>query len=368
MQLDNSLLLLDGKTIAADRIHSIIDDATGSLDEEDALTSWAYQQMDSRRLKVVGYSDDPNQPGIELEINPDKDLAEKLEQHKAMLEDANPSQSLAFYTWAHNGWEKGAQFDDDFDSISAALAHAKKLIDGDGAALFLRDACEYTVAIALRDYLDGLSESELEWCYEYVSKCLDAANAYPLYRESSLEALVKACVLSAARGMGEFPILVARLVVGPDRDLHSTLIEAIGAYYSGNVRAIEAFLVGYLVAGKFWDKNRKDALRVSVPDRRLSNDKPMELLLEEYPRLPERIIAMDLGVSNLENYVVYNPKNLATCFVLVAACSDDGYDPFAIEDYIKATSSGLMAHRDASWIFDSQVRFVRHVARWFIAT
>lgn len=368
MQLDNSLLLLDGKTIAADRIHSIIDDATGSLDDEDALTSWAYQQMDSRRLKVVGHSDDPNQPGIELEINPDKDLAEKLEQHKAMLEDANPSQSLAFYTWAHNGWEKGAQFDDVFDSISAALAHAKKLIDGDGAALFLRDACEYTVAIALRDYLDGLSESELEWCYEYVSKCLDAANAYPLYRESSLEALVKACVLSAARGVGEFPILVARLVVGPDRDLHSTLIEAIGAYYSGNVRAIEAFLVGYLIAGKFWDKNRKDALRVSAPERRLSNDKPMELLLEEYPRLPERIIAMDLGVSNLENYVVYNPKHLATCFVLVAACSDDGCDPFAIEDYIKATSSGLMVHRDATWIFDFQVRFVRHVAMWFIET
>ena len=129
---------------------------------------------------------------------------------------------------------------------------------------------------------------------------LGAANAYPPHRESSLEALVKACVLSAARGVGEFPTLVARLVVGSDRALHSILIEAIGAYYSGNVRAIEAFLVGYLTAGKFWDKNRKDALRVPVPERRLSNDKSMELLLEEYPRLPERIIAMDLGVSYLE--------------------------------------------------------------------
>lgn len=368
VQLNSSLFLLDGKTSAAERIHSIIDDMIGSSDEEDAVARWAYQQMDSRRLKVAGNSDDPNHPGVLLEINPDKDLAEKLEQHKAMLEDANPSQSLAFYTWAHNGWEKGAQFNDDFDSINAALAHAKKLIDGDGAALFLRDACEYTVAIALRDYLDGLSESELEWCYEFVSECLGAANAYPPHRESSLEALVKACVLSAARGVGEFPTLVARLVVGSDRALHSILIEAIGAYYSGNVRAIEAFLVGYLTAGKFWDKNRKDALRVPVPERRLSNDKPMELLLEEYPRLPERIIAMDLGVSYLENYVVYNPKHLATCFVLVAACSKDGCDPFAIEDYIKATSSGLMAHRDASWIFDSQVRFVRHVAMWLIET
>ena len=48
--------------------------------------------------------------------------------------------------------------------------------------------------------------------------------------------------------MGEFPTLVAGLVVGSDRALHSILIEAIGAYYSGNVRAIEAFLVGYLTA------------------------------------------------------------------------------------------------------------------------
>lgn len=109
-------------------------------------------------------------------------------------------------------------------------------------------------------------------------------------------------------------------------------------------------------------------MRVPVPERRLNDDKPMDLLLEKYPRLPERIIAMDLGVSYLENYVVYNPKHLATCFVLVAACSKDGCDPFAIEDYIKATSSGLMAHRDASWIFDSQVRFVRHVAMWLIET
>lgn len=74
----------------------------GSSDEEDAVARWAYQQMDSRRLKVAGNSDDPNHPGVLLEINPDKDLAEKLEQHKAMLEDANPSQSLAFYTWAHS--------------------------------------------------------------------------------------------------------------------------------------------------------------------------------------------------------------------------------------------------------------------------
>ena len=338
----------------------------GSSDEEDAVARWAYQQMDSRRLKVAGNSDDPNHPGVLLEINPDKDLAEKLEQHKAMLEDANPIQSLAFYTWAHNGWEKGAQFNDDFDSINAALAHAKKLIDGDGAALFLRDACEYTVAIALRDYLDGLSESELEWCYEFVSECLGAANAYPPHRESSLEALVKACVLSAARGVGEFPTLVARLVVGSDRALHSILIEAIGAYYSGNVRAIEAFLVGYLTAGKFWDKNRKDALRVPVPERRLNDDKPMDLLLEKYPRLPERIVAMDLGSTDLDDYSAYGTESLATGFTLVAACSDDGCDPFAIEDYMKETSSGLMVHRNASWLFDSQVGFVRQVALWFI--
>lgn len=136
VQLDNTLFLLDRKTSAADCIHSIIDDAIGSLDEEDTLTRWAYQQMDSRRLKVVGNSDDPDQPGIVLEINPDKDLAEKLKQHKAMLEDGNLSQSLAFYRWAHDRWGKGAQFNDDFDSINAALAQAKKLIDGDGAALF----------------------------------------------------------------------------------------------------------------------------------------------------------------------------------------------------------------------------------------
>lgn len=94
----------------------------------------------------------------------------------------------------------------------------------------------------------------------------------------------------------------------------------------------------------------------------------MDLLLRNHPQLPERIIAMDLGVSNLEDYVAYNPKHLATGFVLVTACSDDACDPFAIEDYIKATSSGLMAHRNASWIFDSQVGFVRQVASWLIDT
>ena len=368
VQLDNNLILLDGKTSASDHIHSIIDDMIGSSDEEDAVTRWAYQQMDSRRLEVVGNSDDPNHPGVVLEINPDKDLAEKLEQHKAMLEDEKSSRSLAFYTWAHNGWEAGAQFNDGFDSINAALAYAKKLIDSDGAALFLREACEFTVAIALRDYLENISESELEWCYGYVSECLGDANACPPHQDSSLEALVKACVLTSARGVGGFPILVARLLVGPERALHSSLMEAIGAYYSGNVRAIEAFLAGYLTAGKFWDKRREAAFQLPVQERRLSNDELMDLLLRNHPQLPERIIAMDLGVSNLEDYVAYNPKHLATGFVLVTACSDDACDPFAIEDYIKATSSGLMAHRNASWIFDSQVGFVRQVASWLIDT
>lgn len=41
-------------------------------------------------------------------------------------------------------------------------------------------------------------------------------------------------------------------------------------------------------------------------------------------------------------------------------------DPFAIENYIKAASSGLIAHRNASWIFDSQVGFVRQIALWLI--
>lgn len=366
VQLNSSLYLLDGKTSAADRIHSIIDDMIGSSDEEDAVARWAYQQMDSRRLRVAGNSDAPNHPGVLLEINPDKDLAEKLEQHKAMLEDANPSQSLAFYTWAHNGWEKGTQFNDDFDSINAALAHAKKLIDADGAALFLRDACEYTVAIALRDYLDELSESELEWCYRYVSECLSAANAYPRHQDSSLEALIKACVLSAARGVGEFPILVARLVVGPNRALHPSLMEAIRDYYSGNARAIEAFLAGYLTAGKFWDTKREAALQLPAQEHRLSNDELMDLFLEEYPRLPERIVAMDVAVSDLDGLAAYSPIYLATGFALAAACADDGCDLFAIEDYVKATSSGLMAHRDASWIFNSQVGFVRQIALWFI--
>lgn len=366
VQLDNNLILLDGKTSASDHIHSIIDDMIGSSDEEDAVTRWAYQQMDSRRLEVVGNSDDPNHPGVVLEINPDEDLAEKLKQHKATLEDARPSQSLAFYTWAHNGWEKGAQFNDDFDSISAALAHAKGLTDSDGAALFLRDACGYTVAIALRDFLNELSESELEWCYRYVSECLGSANAYSPHQDSSVDALVKSSVLSAARGVGEFPIFVARLVVGPERALHSSLMEAIGTYYSGNIRAIEAFLAGYLTAGKFWDKRREGTFQLPAQERRLSNDELMDLLLRNHPQLPERIIAMDLGVSNLEDYVAHNPKHLAMGFVLVAACSDDVCDPFAIENYIKAASSGLIAHRNASWIFDSQVGFVRQIALWLI--
>lgn len=191
VQLDNNLILLDGKTSASDHIHSIIDDTIGSLDEEDAVTRWAYQQMDSRRLEVVGNSDDPNHPGVVLEINPDKDLAEKLEQHKAMLEDEKSSRSLAFYTWAHNGWEAGVQFNDGFDSINAALAYAKKLIDSGGAALFLREACEFTVAIALRDYLENISESELEWCYGYVSECLGGANACPLIKTLLLRRLSK---------------------------------------------------------------------------------------------------------------------------------------------------------------------------------
>lgn len=367
VQLDSTLLLLDGKTHAADCIHSTIDEVIGSLDEEDALARWAYQQMDSRRLKVVGNSDDPNQPGIILEVNPEKDLAERLEQHRAMLKDENSSQSLAFYTWASDGWDKGVQFNDDFDSIKAALAYAKRLIDGDGAALFLRDACGYTVAIALRDYLDELSESELEWCYGYASECLGAANAYLPHQGSSVEALVKACVLSAAQGVGEFSTLIARLIVGPERALHSSLIEAIAVYYSGNVRAIEAFLAGYLVAGKFWDKRREAACQLSVPERRLSDDKPMDLLLEKYPRLLERIVAMELGSTDFDDYSTYDPKYLATGFTLVAACSDDGCDPFAIEDYIKTTSSGLMTHRNVSWFFNSQVGFVRQVALWFIA-
>lgn len=368
VQLNSSLFLLDGKTSAADRIHSIIDDMMGPSDEEDAATRWAYQQMDSRRLKVIGNSDDPNHPGVVLEINPDKDLAEKLEQLKARAEDEKPSQSSEFYMWARDGWEKGAQFNDSLDSINAALAHAKELIDSDSAALFLREACGYTVAIALRDYLDDLSESELEWCCRYVSECLDAANASSLYQGSPLEALVKACVLSAARGVGEFPILVARLVIGPNRALHLSLMEAIGTYYSGNVRAIEAFLAGYLTAGKFWDTRREAALRLPDQERRLGNDELMVLFLEKYPRLPERIVAMDIAVSGLDGYSAYNPIYLATGFALVAACSDDGCDLFAIEDYIKATSSGLMAHRDGSWIFDSQVGFVRQVALWFIET
>lgn len=231
VQLDNNLILLDGKTSASDHIHSIIDDMIGSSDEEDAVTRWTYQQMDSRRLRVVGNSDDPNQPGIILEVDPDKDLEEKLKQHRAMLKDESSSQSLAFYTWAHNGWENGGQLNESFDSINAALLHAKELIDSDGAALFLHDACGYTVAIALRDYLDKLSESELEWCYGYVSECLGATNAHSPHQDSSVEALVKSSVLSAARGVGEFPTLVARLVVGPERALHSSLMEAIGTYY-----------------------------------------------------------------------------------------------------------------------------------------
>lgn len=368
VQLDNSLFLLDGKTSAAGRIHSIIDDMIGSSGEEDTVTRWAYQQMDSRRLKVAGKSDDPNHPGVVLEINPDKDLAEKLEQLKARAEDEKPSRSYEFYMWARDGWEKGAQFNDGFDSINAALAYAKELIDSDSAVLFLREACEYTVAIALRGYLDELSESELEWCSRYALEYLSAANAYPRHQDSSLEALIKACVLSAARGVGEFPILVARLVVGPNRALHLSLMEAIGTYYSGNVRAIEAFLAGYLTAGKFWDTRREVALQLPDQERRLSNDELMALFLEKYPRLPERIVAMDIAVSDLDGYSAYNPIYLATGFTLVAACSDDGCDLFAIEDYIKATSSGLMAHRDGSWIFDSQVGFVRQVALWFIET
>ena len=98
----------------------------------------------------------------------------------------------------------------------------------------------------------------------------------------------------------------------------------------------------------------------------MSNDELMDLLLRNHPQLPERIIAMDLGVSNLEDYVAHNPKHLAMGFVLVAACSDDVCDPFAIENYIKAASSGLIAHRNASWIFDSQVGFVRQIALWLI--
>lgn len=366
VQLDNNLILLDGKTSASDHIHSIIDDMIGSSDEEDAVTRWTYQQMDSRRLRVVGNSDDPNQPGIILEVDPDKDLEEKLKQHRAMLKDESSSQSLAFYTWAHNGWENGGQLNESFDSINAALLHAKELIDSDGAALFLHDACGYTVAIALRDYLDKLSESELEWCYGYVSECLGATNAHPPHQDSSVEALVKSSVLSAARGVGEFPTLVARLVVGPERALHSSLMEAIGTYYLGNVRAIEAFLAGYLTAGKFWDKRREATFQLPAQERRLSNDELMDLLLRNHPQLPERIIAMDLGVSNLEDYVAYNPKHLATGFVLVAACSDDVCDPFVIENYIKVASSGLIAHRNASWIFDSQIGFVRQIALWFI--
>ena len=70
----------------------------------------------------------------------------------------------------------------------------------------------------------------------------------PLIESLLLRHLSKLALLSAARGVGEFPTLVAGLVVGSDRALHSILIEAIGAYYSGNVRAIEAFLVGYLTA------------------------------------------------------------------------------------------------------------------------
>lgn len=109
---------------------------------------------------------------------------------------------------------------------------------------------------------------------------------------------------------------------------------------------------------------------MQLPDQecRLSNDELMALFLEKYPRLPERIVAMDIAVSDLDGYSAYNPIYLATGFALVAACSDDGCDLFAIEDYIKATSSGLMAHRDGSWIFDSQVGFVRQVALWFIET
>lgn len=366
-QVKNEYLVMIKEARTADQIHMIIDEMMGSIDEDDYAAKLAYQQMDSRRLKATGTSDDPKHPGVILEIDPDEDLVEKLEQHKAMLKDENSSQSLAFYTWASNGWEKGVQFNDGFDSIKAALAYAKRLIDGDGAALFLRDACGYTVAIALRDYLDELSESELEWCYWYASECLGAANAHLPHQGSSVEALIKACVLSAAQGVGEFSTLIARLIVGPERALHSSLIEAIVVYYSGNVRAIEAFLAGYLVAGKFWDKRREAACRLPVPERRLSDDKPMDLLLEKYPRLLERIVAMELGSTDLDDYSAYDPNYLATGFTLVAACSDDGCDPFAIEDYIKATSSGLMTHRNVSWFFNSQVGFVRQVALWFIA-
>lgn len=95
VQLDNNLILLDGKTSASDHIHSIIDDMIGSSDEEDAVTRWTYQQMDSRRLRVVGNSDDPNQPAIILEVDPDKDLEEKLKQHRAMLKDESSSQGDA---------------------------------------------------------------------------------------------------------------------------------------------------------------------------------------------------------------------------------------------------------------------------------
>lgn len=366
-QVKNEYLVMIKEARTADQIHMIIDEMMGSIDEDDYATKLAYQQMDSRRLKATGTSDDPKHPGVILEIDPDEDLVEKLEQHKAMLEDENSSQSLAFYTWASNGWEKGVQFNDGFDSIKVALAYAKRLIDGDGAALFLRDACGYTVAIALRDYLDELSESELEWCYGYASECLGAANAHLPHQGSSVEALVKACVLSAAQGVGEFSTLIARLIVGPERALHSSLIEAIAVYYSGNVRAIEAFLAGYLVAGKFWDKRREDACQLPVPERCLSDDKPMDLLLDNYPQLLERIVAMELGSTDLDDYSAYDPKYLATGFTLVAACSDDGCDPFAIEDYIKATSSGLMTHRNVSWYFNSQVGFMRQVALWFIA-
>ncbi len=367
MQFKNNPLLMVKETRVAGQIHMIIDEMMDSIDEDDDAIRWAYQQMDSRRLKVVGNSDDPDHPGVLLEINPDKDLAEKLEQHKAMAEDGIPSQSAAFYAWAHDGWEHGAQLKDGFDSINAALAHAKKLIDSDSATLFLREACEYAVAIALRDYLDELSESELEWCFRYVSECLGAANAYSFHQHSSLEALVKACVLSAARGVGEFPILVARLVVGPNRALHSSLMKAIRNYYSENVRAIGAFLAGYLTAGKFWDKRLEGSYQLPVQEHRPSCDEMMDNLLVKYPRLPERIVAMDIAVSDLDDYSAYGPIYLAAGFTLVTASSDDGCDPFAIEDYIKAASSGLMAHRDADWIFDSQIGFVRQVALWFIA-
>lgn len=367
-QVKNEYLVMIKETRTADQIHMIIDEMMGSIDEDDDVAKLAYQQMDSRRLKATGTSDDPNHPGVILEIDPDEDLVEKLEQHKAMLEDENSSQSLAFYTWASNGWEKGAQFNDDFDSINAALTYAKRLIGGGDAALFLRDACGYTIAIALRDYLDKLSESELDWCYGYTSECLRAADARPPYQGSSLEALVKTCVLSAARGVGEFPNLVARLIVGPKRALHSSLMEAIGDYYSENIRAIEAFLAGYLIAGKFWDKRKEATFQLPVPERRLSDDRLMELLLEKYPRLLERIVAMDLRFTDLDDYSAYGPKYLAVGFTLVAACSDDGCDPFAVEGYIKAASSGLMAHRNTSWIYNSQVGFVRQVALWLIET